>query len=145
MEHLENGKWLEHAVYEALRACATTCKLHDIRLEVKTGISNADFEVDVMALRGHQLFAFSCTTSAGEHTRSQRKLKLFEAYVRADQLGGGESCAALVSVSDDNTALKSELVSGIMPEDRIEVFGREHLSDLTSALQRWIEKQSSGK
>jgi hypothetical protein len=95
--------------------------------------------VDVIALRGYQLFAFSCST---DKKKPLLKLKLFEAYIRARQLGGDEARVALVCCSNDPEGLEHEMRRDVDPEGRIRVFGRKHLADLKVHIESWIRSQS---
>ncbi len=72
------------------------------------------------------------------------KQKLFEAYVRAQQMGGDEACVALVCCMEQEEAdkLQEEMRRDISPEGRIRVFGRERLKDLTGYIADWIRQQS---
>lgn len=131
------GKWLENFVLDSLVNLSQSLYLQECAQNIEiTGVS---FEVDVIALRGYQLFAFSCSTDT---RKDQLKLKLFEAYVRARQLGGDEARVALVCCSDDPEGLEHEMRRDIDPEGRIRVFGRKHLADLATHLEQWIQSQS---
>ncbi|HWP47345.1 MAG TPA: hypothetical protein VNM22_09310 [Candidatus Limnocylindrales bacterium] len=131
------GKWLEHYVLDILNQLATQLCLHECAQNIVP--NEVEFDVDVMALRGYQLFAFSCST---ESKKNSLKLKLFEAYIRARQLGGDEARVALVCCSDDPDGLEHEMRRDVDPEGRIRVFGRKHLRDLTEHIKTWIQSQS---
>jgi len=88
-------------------------------------------------MRGYQLFAISCTT---DNNRGLCKSKLFEASIRAQQMGGSEARVALMCCFDDPDSLKSELAS-LLGENQVTVFGREHLDDLPRAISQWIKDQ----
>ncbi|HHY71578.1 MAG TPA: hypothetical protein GX519_08060 [Thermoanaerobacterales bacterium] len=123
-------KWLEHYVLGIVNEVAEEMEFHECWRNVRT--EQVDFEVDVIAVRGYQLFAFSCTTSSDKKTL---KLKLFEAYTRARQLGGDEARVALVCCSDEPEVIRKELEQEVNQDDgdpsgRIQVFGRRHLSNL---------------
>jgi hypothetical protein len=136
-----NGGWLESAVLDALQNCAHNCALHDTKmnLELTSGGNNPTrFEFDVVGMRGYQLFAISCSTDT---QKGLLKLKLFEAYVRARQLGGDEARVALVCCSDDPEGLEDEMRLDVDPEKRIRVFGRKHLANLDKHLEEWIRSQ----
>lgn len=159
-----DAEWLDSAVYHALQACRTACDLHWVAQNVKPHVPGAeDFDLDVAALRGYQLFAFSCTTSsAGGRDRNQTKHRLFEVIIRARQIGGDEACIALVCAADPEqvASLETEVrhafsvqagggappaaagPAGRQAHERIKVFGIEDWVDLEGNLQRWIEHQS---
>ncbi|GBC77426.1 hypothetical protein HRbin08_00904 [bacterium HR08] len=132
-----HGKWLEHHVLDVLNGLATSLYLHERAQNIVP--KEVEFDVDVVAIRGYQLFAFSCSTDT---KKSLLKLKLFEAYVRARQLGGDEARVALVCCSDDPDGLEHEMRRDVDPEGRIRVFGRKHLANLTEHLREWIRTQS---
>lgn len=136
-----NGGWLESAVLDALQNCAHNCALHvtKMNLELASGSNNPTrFEFDVVGMRGYQLFAISCSTDT---QKGLLKLKLFEAYVRARQLGGDEARVALVCCSNDPEGLEHEMRRDVDPEGRIRVFGRKHLANLDKYLEEWIRSQ----
>ena len=127
---------MENYVLQVLQAA-------DLGLRVYQGVEtkNPRFEVDVVAIRGYQLFLFSCTTQTDRGTRGQLKLKLLEASVRATQLGGDEARVALVCCADDARGLQNEMRMEL-ESNRIRVFGLEHLADLGAHLTRWVRTES---
>lgn len=86
-----DGAWLESYVLHIVQNLPDEVRPQEVFHGVKT--KEIDFELDVVAVRGYQPFVFSCTT-AGE--RSALKLKLFEAILRARQIGGDQARVALV-------------------------------------------------
>jgi hypothetical protein len=128
--------WLEDYVLQEVKANEDACKLHDsfsnfiIKLPKK---NNPFFEIDVISMRGYQLFAVSYTIlqEVGEC-----KKKLFEVVHRAKQLGGAEAKIGLVCLakSDSVNSLNEQL-----RDDHIRVFGKDDLSGLKSKLKRWFE------
>lgn len=167
-----DGGWLESVVLQTLLDLRTqrSLPLHDIRMnmEPESSIRRAQdgrdittqFEIDVIALRGYQLFAFSCGTDS---KRGPLKTKLFEAYFRARQIGGDEARVALVCTHSDPERLEDEaqdlldmnamsdldsLTSGVRrprEEKAIRVFGRPDLANLDKNIAAWIEFQSKEK
>ena len=137
-----SGAWLESAVLAVLQQCAQELHLNDCAMDIKPDVPDSeDFQFDVVAMRGYQLFAFSCSTSSN---KKRLKQKLFEAYVRAQQMGGDEACVALVCCAEEGQVkqLKAEMRRDIMVKDRIQVFGREHLTKLSQHIGYWISEQS---
>jgi hypothetical protein len=132
-----DGKWLEHYVLDTLNTLATPLSLHECTQNIVP--NEMEFDVDVIALRGYQLFALSCST---DEKKGLLKLKLFEAYVRARQLGGDEARVALVCCSNDPEGLEHEMQRDVDPEGRIRVFGRKHLTNLAMHLEDCIRSQS---
>ena len=146
-----SGIWLESAVLAALQHCAQELHLNDCCMDLRPRILDSEekgelFQFDVVAIRGYQLFAFSCTTGSGKESggRGLLKHRLFEAYVRARQMGGDEACVALVCCMSQEEAdkLEDEMRRDISPEGRIRVFSRECLEDLTDNIADWIRQQS---
>jgi hypothetical protein len=140
-----DGTWLEHHVLAQLKELSKP----DYNLELQGCVQNVkarppvvpavDFELDVLALRGYQLFAFSCGT---DRKRNALKFKLFEAFVRARQLGGDEARVALVCTSDRPEALEREMRRDLDVGGQIRVFGTRDLPDLRAHLGKWIKEQS---
>jgi hypothetical protein len=146
-----SGTWLESAMLTALQNCPQELHLKECRMDLqpkvpRNGAGKTGFQFDVVAIRGYQLFAFSCTTESAEESggRGLLKQKLFEAYVRARQMGGDEACVALVCCMRQEEAdkLEDEMRRDISPEGRIRVFGREHLEKLTENIADWVRQQS---
>lgn len=139
------GIWLEHYVLDVLNGLSKDLQLQERIQNIQTG--GVQFEVDVAAIRGYQLFAFSCKAKSDESrgSKGELKLALFEAYVRAQQLGGDEARVALVCCAEDPKLIEKEIEKDFNIEGRIRVFGRKHLADLASHLEDWIREQSGGE
>jgi len=131
-----HGTWLEHRVLDTMRELAKPLGLHEYAQNIET--EGVQFEVDVVALRGYQLFALSCST---DEKKSSLKLKLFEAYVRARQLGGDEARVALVCCSDNPEKIEKEMRRDITGGGSIRVFGRQHLANLNEHIKGWIQSE----
>lgn len=97
---------------------------------------SSQFEFDVAFLRGYQLFAFSCTTSSDF---GRCKQKLFEAHLRAKQLGGEEARVALVCCSDKPDFLRQQFQAAIA-DRTINVFGRHELNNLADHVAAWMRE-----
>jgi hypothetical protein len=146
-----SGEWLESAVLSVLQDCSqelqfTSCYMDLWPKIVGSPKESVLFQFDVVAIRGYQLFAFSCTTVDGERTGSRwlLKQKLFEAYERAQQMGGDEACTALVCCMEQSKAdrLADEMRRDLRLEGRIRVFGREQLGNLSAYIKDWVRTQS---
>jgi hypothetical protein len=141
-----NGGWLESVVLSALHQSLKDGLVDYVGMNLEpdaSGDNPTGFEFDVVSLRGYQLFAFSCTTTRDKgRERSLLRLKLFEAYLRARQLGGDEACVALVCCSTDPVGMEYALRRDLDPEGRIRVFGIPHFADLASEFAQWIREQS---
>jgi hypothetical protein len=129
------GEWLESFVLDCLLQIAAECRLHDCGMDYQS--DTGKFQFDVAAMRGYQLFAISCTTS---NNKDLCKHKLFEAYVRAKQMGGDEARVALVSYhKDPQTLLTNFLNEWKYSKASVHVFGKDDLTDLHNNLRDWIE------
>jgi len=134
-----DGEWLEQYVLSQVAAVAESCHLHDYGMTLETDEKqDADFrfEFDVAAMRGYQLFGISCTTSS---SKSLVKSKLFEASIRARQLGGDEARVGLVCGYADAVSLEREISQSWDAEGKIRVFGPADLPDLAEKLKDWFE------
>ncbi|MBF2063245.1 MAG: DUF1887 family protein [Calothrix sp. C42_A2020_038] len=136
-----DGIWLEHHVLEQVKNIASSQLIqhYGMNFELKL-TSDEKFEFDVAFTRGYQLFAISCTTTSD---RKLCKSKLFEAYLRAQQMGGDEARIALVCCFDEPDSLKAE-ISGKIPDKKIAVFGKEDIKKLATELNNWIQKNDEG-
>lgn len=140
-----SGLWMESAVLSVLQDCAQELQFNDCSMDIRPRVRGSSgeelFQFDVAAIRGYQLFAFSCTTDRG---KSLLKQKLFEVYVRARQMGGDEACAALVCCAERKTArvLEEEMRRDIVVKGRIHVFSQEQLVDLAVHIKDWVKEQS---
>jgi hypothetical protein len=164
-----SGVWLEFALLSALQKCAEELHFNHSCMDLRPRALDSEekgelFQFDVVAMRGYQLFAFSCTTESASQENSEAprgvsnsrlekgpgrgllKSKLFEVSLRARQMGGDEACAALVCCMsrDQATKLQAEVQRELIPEGRIHVFGREDLENLTGSIADWVHKQSKG-
>jgi hypothetical protein len=135
------GPWLEEYVLEAVRSVAQECHITDYALGLESNIwepknvKEEIFESDVLVMQGHRLFYISVTTDA---SKDLNKSKLFEAYVRAQQLGGDQAEVALVTFYKDSERLVREIKAVHGQRARIQVFGFSKLSDLSAELRRWF-------
>jgi hypothetical protein len=132
------GEWLEEYTLWAIRQVAPVCGIGenygiDIALKRQGG---HEFQLDVAAIRGYQLFALSCTTS---DKPERSKEHLLEAYVRARQMGGDEARVGLVCCYHDPEALRQEIEETWFTEGRVRVFGQGDLASLPACLQEWFE------
>lgn len=152
-----DGEWLEHYVLQQVQAITQDLAIHCSATSfwIKDPNSkNTKFQFDVAFMRGYRLFAISCTTSTD---KSLCKSKLFEAYIRAQQLGGSEARVALVCcVSNEDKdgegkkkytkdALETEILNVLNPtpesgkrDYRLVVFGREDLINISEKIAEWI-------
>jgi hypothetical protein len=100
---------------------------------------NIHFQLDTIAVQGYRFFAISCST---DHKLGMLKLKLFEAYQRARQLGGDEARIALVCSSPAPLDVQQQVHHDLDTKSgRIRVFGRCHLVKLAEHLSEWMKQQ----
>lgn len=133
-----DGKWLEHHLLKTLKDLTPSLKLHSCMQNVVP--AEVEFDLDVVAMRGYQLFGFSCSTD-GDGAKARLKMKLFEVYVRATQLGGDEARVALICTSGDPASIETEMQRSFNDEGRIKVFVQEHLANLSGEIEEWIISQ----
>lgn len=135
---LNGGYWLETITLQALQTIASPCSLRDLFMNLNPQLisTTTDFELDVVAMRGYQLFAFSCSVDDG---KPRLKSKLFEAYIRARQLGGDEARVVLVCGTDDPSGLEIEIHQTLSSQGQIKVLGKRHWLSLAMELETWIK------
>ena len=136
-----DGIWLEHRVLHALRNLPDDLRPHQALQGVKIVVGKSDFDLDVVAIFGYQLFGFSCGTATGKGARGELKLKLFEGLSRTRQIGGDQARTALVCLYEDPDGLQAEARQQIDPDGQIRVFGLKHLANLEHELAHWIRSQ----
>lgn len=130
-----DGVWLEHYVLKQIQDIVNFQAIYDYGLNFEIKLTDTEkFEFDVAFTRGYQLFAISCTTAVD---RKLCKSKLFEAYLRARQMGGDEARVALVCCFNEPDSLKAE-ISRTIPNNKIAVFGRQDLANLSEEITKWI-------
>lgn len=136
--------WLEEYVFRQVQAIQSAQQINDLKMSIKPALGDEDsFEFDVAFMRGYQLFGLSCSAM---FKKASLKEKLLEAAVRATQLGGGETCFALVCCAEGDTLqqLRSQLKSlPNLDERRVRVFGCGDLLNLQACLKDWIRQASA--
>ncbi|NEP57873.1 MAG: hypothetical protein F6K31_12755 [Symploca sp. SIO2G7] len=98
----------------------------------------AEFEFDIAFLRGYQLFAISCTTDTKP---ALCKLKLFEAYRRAKQLGGDEARVALVCFccAANTKKVKDDFLAQVN-DPKVKIFGINDIDSIFDSMKKWIHE-----
>ncbi|MBE9008450.1 DUF1887 family protein [Fortiea sp. LEGE XX443] len=145
-----DGEWLEHYVLQQVKEISKKWLIHDSATSfwifTENNPKENKFQFDVAFMRGYQLFAISCTT---DKSKQVCKSKLFEAYIRAQQLGGSEARVALVCCASqkDVNALQTEISNvfssdsnAIIKDYKIAVFGADVLMNLSEEIDTWIYK-----
>ncbi|MGH8899546.1 MAG: hypothetical protein ACRDZ4_21600 [Egibacteraceae bacterium] len=129
--------WARQQVQAALPAARVHAGVHVLRH------NGRDFEVDVVAIGGHQVRVVSCTT---DRTLGLCKGKGFEVQARARQLGGDLASAALVCfLSDERVGKVARDLESVWDEpNRPAVFGLSHLREWHAgdrhSLTRWATR-----
>jgi len=143
-----DGGWLEHQTAQLIADNQSSYKVDDFGRNITTRLKRFPainkFEIDVAAMRGYQLHVFSCYSGSD---KARAKQKLFEAFTRAQQLGGDQARAALVCCSNDPEAIEREVAQDWDLKDRVKVFGQKHLLKLRNKenpfepgeLQQWFD------
>ncbi|MEA5515823.1 Card1-like endonuclease domain-containing protein [Nodularia sp. UHCC 0506] len=135
-----DGLWLEHYVLEEVKKISADKfinKNYGMTFKIPLEGTEKGFEFDVAFTRGYQLFAISCSTTS---KRDLCKQKLFEAYLRARQMGGDEARVILICCSNDPDSIKAE-IGNLLDQKKIAVFGCEHLTDLSKNIADWISQK----
>lgn len=138
------GGWLEHFVFKVLQDLQPGLNLVDVETDVRVAADSRfpDFQLDVVTMRGYQLFVFSCSTST---EKGLVKQKIFEAVLRARQLGGDEARVAVVCCSKEPD-LRDELNDLFRQGGQLElikVFMRDDLLSLPDKVCAWIASEGN--
>ena len=139
-----HGIWLEHYVLAQLEKIKAACCINDYLLGLESNIWQVDnpkadvFESDVLVMQGHRLHYISVTR---DDTKKLCKSKLFEAHVRAQQLGGEHAKAALVAFYKHPAKVENEFYDERLA--KVKVFGPGELRDpaiFQAALKTWFNQ-----
>ncbi|AKB19475.1 hypothetical protein [Methanosarcina sp. WWM596] len=136
------GKWLEDYTLLSFQKISDECDIHDSILGAQ--FNNNKFELDVAVLKGYELFVTSCTTT---NKKGLIKQKLFEAYVRGQQLGGDEAKIGVVCFASEESSdaspeiILKEIEKEWHLENKFQVFGAEHIPDLSTHLKEWLNSK----
>jgi hypothetical protein len=136
------GFWLEAYTLNALKR-AISLEFNDMARDLhcvsrlSADRCKADFQIDLAAMRGYQLFAFSCIDS---DQRPACKEHLLEVLARARQMGGDEARAALICAIPDTDELQCEVEKPWDAAGKIKVFGAAQLLNLADHLREWFRK-----
>lgn len=138
-----NCGWLEHYVLSEIGKISVTpsidakaASFNIVDIEQKSNEVWDKFQFDVAFRRGYQFFAIFCTTSS---IVDVCKEKLFEAYIRAKQLGGSEARVILVCFNK-NPEIISKTFLSLIEDRKIAVFGRREIKNLSKAMEKWIKE-----
>lgn len=142
-----HGKWLEDYVLAEAISAAPEADVHQVVASIRPQRLIA-FDVDVVAMQGYRMFAISVTTEA---EKGLAKLKLFEAIIRARQIGGDEARIALVCFSKFPEELEKQVgeflsfyEAAYEPSEMwlspVRVFGIHDLPNLSRQLAIWFKE-----
>lgn len=135
-----DGVWLEEYTWVQLDKISKDVRLHNVVYDINMiKPPERQFQADVACIRGHTLFFFSCTTA---RDKGLQKHKLFEAQVRAQQLGGDHARYALVCLGDPGRVVElEEEAKEDWGSQHVKVFGWEQvMGDFAQSLRNWINK-----
>jgi hypothetical protein len=140
IRHLD-GEWVEHLTMRAFCNLEQSYALHGICMTVDTdSASTYNFEFDVVAMQGYQLHAVSCTRTA---RMDLCKSKLFEARLRASQLGGDEARVALVCAHPEPGKLRDQVRRWWQQGDaQFQVYGARDLAHLSDRFAKWLTERN---
>ena len=98
--------WIEQAVFDVLQKIKKNNAqfglgeiLWSVEGEIRKPDGSRKFEIDVMALRGYQMYVFSCTS---DDNVKMCKQKALETNYRAVQMGGEHAKSILVCLGDNS-------------------------------------------
>jgi Domain of unknown function (DUF1887) len=145
-----NGTWLESYVLNQIKKISDDIEIENEASQMSFNVvedinkinttnkeGTAKFELDIAFIKGYQLFAISCTAKS---KKADCKEKLFEAYLRAKELGGDEVRVALVCCYDYPQEIEDELARFGTRNPKVKVFGRSHLAKLDEAIAEWVDE-----
>jgi hypothetical protein len=131
------GTWLEEYTLWAINQIAENSSISSYSVDVKLERARSrEFQLDVAAIIGYQLFAISCMASKD---KDKCKEHLLEVAVRARQIGGDEARIGLVCCYPNPGALEEEINEAWFTEGRVKVFGMKDLPELPIRLQNWFK------
>jgi len=131
-----DGIWLEEYTLHALKKFADELGMKHYGINLNLHRSGArDFELDIAAMYGYQLFAISCIAT---EVAGKAKEHLMEAFVRARQLGGDEARYGVVSCVQNPAALQREIEQQWDAEGKVWVFGMYDLPYLAEQVKLWF-------
>lgn len=128
-----NGEWMDSYCLDCVKSIQDEVGLDEVVMDLRA--QEVDFQSDVIALRGYQLFHFSCSVQS---RKVECKQNLFEAYIRARQLAGDHARVALVCCTGEPNIISEEVKQALQTEGQIHVFGRSSLINLASEIKDWI-------
>lgn len=132
------GGWLEDCTLAAVMRVKSQVGLDAQGAELLIrSQGHPDFDLDVAATLGYQLFGLSCVVTK---EKGRAKEHLFEIFTRAGQLGGDEARFAVVSFYDKPEELERDVSQAWDAQGKIKVFGRSHIQNLSDHLLKWFKE-----
>lgn len=99
------GQWLEDYMFHCIQQIKDNFSITELKKSVEAKKDGRPCELDIIAIKGYQLYLFSCTTSSNIKVV---KGKAFEALYRANQLGGSHARVVIVSMIANEKKLELE-------------------------------------
>lgn len=140
------GDWLEVWLADVLSKMTSLddsqeLLFDEVRQDVKIKDNPEALQLDVVAIKGHRVFLFSCTV---DQSNSIVKSKLMESRMRAEQMGGDLARFAVFSFhkKPENVLLEVR-ADGFDGYSDAHSFGWNHFNDLntfTHEVRRWVLK-----
>ncbi|CBN58550.1 MULTISPECIES: Card1-like endonuclease domain-containing protein [Kamptonema] len=144
-----NGTWLESYALKKIQMISDDIGVRKEDIQMSFNIvedknkmntnnkaADAKFEFDVAFIKRYQLFAISCTAKS---KKADCKEKLFEASLRAKELGGDEARVALVCCYDAPQEIEDELARFGTRDPKVKVFGRKDLANIGDEILAWVD------
>lgn len=131
-----DGLWLERPVYELLTGgsmkYSPPLTKYQFDVKLRRNKTNTEMQLDTVLLRGYELANISITTET--ERRDIIKGKAFEAYYRAQQLGGEQAMGIVISLENKDLAnsIMRDLQTdfGTDAQLRLKILGLPHLRKL---------------
>jgi len=134
------GNWLEEYLFDVLNELKEEKKIDFVYWNVEnTSQKDAKFEVDVVLIKGYQLYVFSCTTTTNQ--KHILKSKAFEALKRAEDMGGIRAIPVFVSMATDTVLQKiaENDMRTFQGRSEIKLIGIEELKEKARLIKRLKE------
>ncbi len=125
-----DGKWLENYVFRVLEKSLNEQIPIELNWKLRKQNNGKDFELDLILLKGYQIFGISITT---DHKEGTCKLKGFEILHRVNQIGGEEAKAILITCLSHNKnkepeqLILADQVESLRKDLKLETGGNEKL------------------
>lgn len=137
------GPWLESFTHKKMMEAAQELGLSGFKSYNSITFSygrqqQSSFEIDVIGIRGYQIYGITCCSS--KYNESTCREKLFEAYIRMQEIGGEEAKTGMVCMLENIDRLENQLNTLWGTCGRIRIFGLNDLSVLKEKLKDWLNQ-----